>query len=107
MQKFRPQKGCAWCVHILGVERDYLLGSFKVIKYIFGRIWSPGYFAVPRRPKSAYFRPKIADLQKFRCRNFGRGGGVRSGRKFFLNYKKAVPPPQHFYPDLARFALGC
>ena len=73
MQKFRPQEGCAWCVHILGMERDCLLGSFKVMKYILDRFWARGYSACPPRQKSAHFRPKIADLPKFRCRNFGRG----------------------------------
>ena len=134
MQKFRPQEGCAWCVHILGMERDCLLGSFKVMKYILDRFWARGYSARPPRPKSAHFRPKIADLPKFRCRNFGR---VVSGaaEKFFLNYKIALlppkkfswsyenfkfvsqkswgggngdfpPPPNIFFPDFARFAVG-
>ena len=93
MHKFRPQEGCAWCVHILGMERDCLLGSFKVIKCILDRFCARGYSARPPRPKSANFRPKIADLQKFRCRNFGRGvsGAVE---KNFLNYKIALLPPK-------------
>ncbi len=86
MQKFRPQEGCAWCVHILGMERDCLLGSFKVMKYILDRFWARGYSARPPRPKSAHFRPKIADLPKFRCRNFGRGCPERP-KTFFWTTK--------------------
>jgi len=133
MQKFRPQEGCALCVHILGMERDCLLGSFKVMKYILDRFWARGYSAWPPRPKSAHFRPKIADLPKFRLRNFGRGVSGAAEKKF-LNYKYKLlspkkfswsyenfkfvsqkswggrsfpPPPNIFYPDLARFALDC
>ena len=83
MQKFRPQEWCAWCVHILGMERDCLLGSFKVMKYILDRFWARGYSARPPRPKSAHFRPKIADLPKFRCRNFGRGVSGAAENVFF------------------------
>ena len=93
MQKFRPQEGCAWCVHILGMERDCLLVSFKVLKYILDQYWARGYSARPPRPKSAHFRPKIADLPKFRCRNFGRGVSG-AAEKCFLNYKIALLPPK-------------
>ncbi len=86
------------------------------------------------RVEKCPFSAKIADLQKFRLRNFGRG--VRSGRKNFfelqipgISYchqkifhgrtkilssspknpgggKGRSPPLNIFYPDLARFALG-
>ena len=131
MQKFRPQEGCAWRVHILGMERDCLLGSFKAIKYILDRFWARGYSAMPPRPKSAHFRPKIADLPKFRCRNFGRGVSGAAGKNFelqncitsakknfmvvrkfevrlskILGGGKAVPPPQHFLPGFSQICVG-
>ena len=103
MQKFRPQEGCAWCVHILGMERDCLLGSFKVMKYILDRFWARGYSARPPRPKSANFRPKIADLPKFRCRNFGRGCPERP--KFFFELQNCITSAKKIFMVVRKFEV--
>jgi len=79
MQKFRSQDGCAWCVHILGMERDCLLGLFKVMKHILNQFWARGYSARPPRPKKWTFLAKnhrFAEILAQKFRPGGRGSGA-------------------------------
>ena len=48
-----------------------------------------------RNPKSTEIRPKIAFLQKFRLRNFGRGVSG-AAENFFLNYIYKLLSPKKF-----------
>ena len=58
-------------------------------------VHAPLTFIANRDPKSTEIRPKIAFLQKFRLRNFGRGVSG-APPKFFLNYKYKLFSPKKF-----------
>ena len=51
----------------------------------FGAILGPGAVYKLIKAEKCLFSAKIADLQKFRLRNFDRG--VSGAAEFFLNYK--------------------
>ena len=61
----------------------------------FGSILGPGALCKVVRVEKCPFSAKIADLQKFRLRNFGRGvSGAH--QKNFLNYKYKLLSPKKF-----------
>ena len=61
----------------------------------FGAILGPGAVYKLIKAEKCLFSAKIADLQKFRLRNFGRGVSG-AAEKIFLNYKIALLPAKKF-----------
>ena len=61
----------------------------------FGAILGPGVVYKLMKAEKCLFSAKIADLQKFRLRNFGRGG-VSGAAEKFLNYKYKLLSPKKF-----------
>ena len=99
MQKFLPSfwglGSSACCLHILDTARVCFLGIFKEFSPTHTPVHAPLTFIANRDPKSTEIRPKIAFLQKFRLRNFGRGVSG-APPKFFLNYKYKLFSPKKF-----------
>ena len=62
----------------------------------FGAILGPGAVYKLIKAEKCRFSAKIADLQKFRLRNFGRGGVSGAAEKYFLNYKYKLLSPKNF-----------
>ena len=61
----------------------------------FGAILGPGVVYKLMKAEKCLFSAKIADLQKFRLRNFGRGVSGAAEKKF-LNYKYKLLSPKKF-----------
>ena len=61
----------------------------------FGAILGPGAVYKLIKAEKCLFSAKIADLQKFRLRNFGRGVSG-AAEKNFLNYKYKLFLPKNF-----------